>query len=288
MRRNRKTLSCSVKNRLYGRSQIGRMPMRWEKQTAYTLGLAGMLAAFCLHPGCHPRPVLSIRLPAQTLSPAPACVPGTLGDWSEKTPFEPAVIEQLQNYTRRELQKTYLPRYNCRSCPVQVGPCRIQITLAVLPPPPGPSPQTQPCRMEITFNIIDPASNSPSHSKTLLRDCPRCDTDTLVSTGKSIIHEYLEKLYPQIQMMDCPLAVGQGEWDHKGREFVQKGDFQAALNAFRQAVDVNPSSAPSLYNAGLLCEYLGDTASAKQYYQRAWRVSPAPEYRQGLQRVLTR
>jgi len=51
-------------------------------------------------------------------------------------------------------------------------------------------------------------------------------------------------------------------WTDKGNAAAERGDYEAAVEAFEQAVEANPSDARARYNLALAQQYLGDAEMA--------------------------
>ena len=54
---------------------------------------------------------------------------------------------------------------------------------------------------------------------------------------------------------------------------------------FGKAIDARPDDHAALYNAGVVCEALGDYVGAMRYYERAEALAEDADYQQGLARV---
>src|SRR6266516_4178116 len=64
------------------------------------------------------------------------------------------------------------------------------------------------------------------------------------------------------------------EWTDKGNAAAQQGDYEAAAEAFEQAIAANPNDARARYNLALAQQYLGDSELAIAGYRRAIDLDP--------------
>jgi len=92
-------------------------------------------------------------------------------------------------------------------------------------------------------------------------------------------------VYPSDNTVTASLARGWTKHDRFGRKLVKQGDYLAALSAFRKAIDARPDDHAALYNAGLICQALGDYPRAYRFYRRAYNLKPDSVYYDCLERV---
>jgi tetratricopeptide (TPR) repeat protein len=59
-----------------------------------------------------------------------------------------------------------------------------------------------------------------------------------------------------------------------GNEYLERGDYDNALRAYKIALDHNPRSALAYAAMGRLYQQIGDTASAREHYNKALRLDP--------------
>ena len=64
------------------------------------------------------------------------------------------------------------------------------------------------------------------------------------------------------------------EYFERGNRAVQRGDFQAAINDYTRAIDLQPDSANAYYNRGIAYENIGEYESAIDDYTRAIEIEP--------------
>src|SRR5437016_6458657 len=68
--------------------------------------------------------------------------------------------------------------------------------------------------------------------------------------------------------------LGEQEWTDRGNAAAQEGDYEAAAEAFEQAVAANPNDARARYNLALAHQYLGESELAIAGYRRAIDLDP--------------
>ena len=95
----------------------------------------------------------------------------------------------------------------------------------------------------------------------------------------------LSLLQPVKKNQSYNLARGLSEHDRRGRTYVKQGHYELALGEFQKAIDANPGDHAALYNAGLICEWLGEHERALQFYQRANRISRQEIYQLATARL---
>ena len=69
-------------------------------------------------------------------------------------------------------------------------------------------------------------------------------------------------------------ALEAQEWTDKGNAAAEQGDYEAAAEAFENAVEVNPSDGRARYNLALALQYLGESERAIVSYRRAIDIDP--------------
>lgn len=70
-----------------------------------------------------------------------------------------------------------------------------------------------------------------------------------------------------------------------GLKLCEQGQFDAAYEAFADAVERSPRSAPALYNMGVLAESRGSYDEAESLVHRATELAPKPMYYSALERI---
>lgn len=64
------------------------------------------------------------------------------------------------------------------------------------------------------------------------------------------------------------------EWYLKGNEFSQKGQFEDAVEAYHQAIQINPDATGPFYNLGLAYKHLKQYEHAAAAFESALRLEP--------------
>lgn len=64
------------------------------------------------------------------------------------------------------------------------------------------------------------------------------------------------------------------DWYLKGNEFSQKGEFEQAVEAYHQALQINPDATGPFYNLGLAYKHLKQYERASAAFESALRLEP--------------
>lgn len=64
------------------------------------------------------------------------------------------------------------------------------------------------------------------------------------------------------------------DWYLKGNEFSQKGQYEQAVEAYHQAIQINPDATGPFYNLGLAYKHLGQYERASAAFESALRLEP--------------
>ena len=63
-----------------------------------------------------------------------------------------------------------------------------------------------------------------------------------------------------------------------GHEFAESSEWADALRCYQQAIQANCDDHGAVFNAGVMCEVMGELKKAEQYYDQAVRLEPKGEY----------
>ena len=136
----------------------------------------------------------------------------------------------------------------------------------------------------ICFEIVARESGILAKSFTWSHGTDQASTN-LSTVLSQWVDDFVGRLYIDAVAATYGMSEGLSEYDAQGRESIAAGNYQDALARFRQAIDANPADHAALYNAGLVCEAIGDHGRALGFYRRARRLGNNPEYRRALGRV---
>jgi len=64
-------------------------------------------------------------------------------------------------------------------------------------------------------------------------------------------------------------------WNHKGRDFVERKEYEEAKKAFHKAVEIKPQLAEAWYNLADLYVFLGEKEEALSTLRRALQIDPS-------------
>ena len=140
-------------------------------------------------------------------------------------------------------------------------------------------------RVEIIFNITHKYSGDIAQSIALADVAPTTSPDSIRSLLSKLIESFLAEIYPDQAVLARKMATGWTKYDRQGRKLADIGDYTNALKSFRKAIDARPDDHAALYNAGLVCEALGDYSRAGQFYQRAMKLSDNIDYKTAYNRI---
>ena len=141
--------------------------------------------------------------------------------------------------------------------------------------------------INITFRITHPGTGSTLASTQINKKSPRIEK-TIQAKLRESVDSFLAEIYPDQAVIPIKMATGRGKYNRRGRELAAGHDYAGALICFRKAIDSRPDDHTNLYNAGLMCEVLGDYNRARQYYQRARELAQRDEYKAAYDRTMHR
>jgi tetratricopeptide (TPR) repeat protein len=87
---------------------------------------------------------------------------------------------------------------------------------------------------------------------------------------------FLISLLFVILLTPCPVLWADEalDWYLKGNEFSQKGEFEQAVEAYHQALQINPDATGPFYNLGLAYKHLNQYERASAAFESALRLEP--------------
>jgi tetratricopeptide (TPR) repeat protein len=99
------------------------------------------------------------------------------------------------------------------------------------------------------------------------------------------VEEFLGKISRHEVLVAEPLERGKGKLVGRANTLAAVGDYAEALALYEQAIQEHPDDHGALFNAGVMCEALGQLARAEQYYSKAFAQKDKLEYAQARKRV---
>ena len=141
-------------------------------------------------------------------------------------------------------------------------------------------------RVKMTAKIIPTQSKGPAHAiQFAYTPQPGSHLVHVRSVLSGWVDNIVNRLWPPERETRTQLARGKSRYDLQGRTWVKQGEHRKALAAFLQSIDDRPSDHASLYNAGLVCEALGDYRRALGFHHRAQRLANIEDYQLAAMRV---
>ena len=71
-------------------------------------------------------------------------------------------------------------------------------------------------------------------------------------------------------------------WNHKGKDFVEREEYEEARKAFLLAVEIRPQLAEAWYNLADLCAFMGEKEEALLSLRKATELDPLYKEKAGL------
>jgi tetratricopeptide (TPR) repeat protein len=122
--------------------------------------------------------------------------------------------------------------------------------------------------------------------------------EPLSSLAREIVKEFVRKITPHRATLEFTLKKKDDSpsgFSRKvtrllemGSKYAEKGDWDSALEQFRQAVNLKQDSAAANYDLALALEVKGELHKAKEYYKTAFRLDPESDYRMGVAHISDR
>jgi tetratricopeptide (TPR) repeat protein len=139
--------------------------------------------------------------------------------------------------------------------------------------------------VEVKFEMADRAGGYTLGAVVLREKLERRDEEYVKKILAEMAEEFCGRIYPMGETISVNMCQGWSEYDRRGRELAKRGDYVGALAELRRAIDARPDDHAAIYNAGVICEAMGDYRQAKDYYQRAVRLRHKSVYEAGCERV---
>jgi len=139
--------------------------------------------------------------------------------------------------------------------------------------------------VEVKFEMADRAGGYTLGAVVLREKLQRRDDEYVRQVLGRMAEKFWVRIYPAGDTIEVNMCQGWSEYDRRGRELAKRGDYVGALAELRRAIDARPDDHAAIYNAGVICEAMGDYRQAKDYYQRAVRLQRKSVYEAGCERV---
>ena len=140
-------------------------------------------------------------------------------------------------------------------------------------------------RIDTTFHLTDKKIGNVIQSTTLSKITYQVDEDGIHRVLRGIVDSYLSEIRPANIPISVRMARGGTGYGREGRKLASEGDYAGALELFLQAIDEQPGDDGALFNAGLMCEYLGDYERAGKFYRRALQLTDKADYNNACERI---
>jgi tetratricopeptide (TPR) repeat protein len=229
-------------------------------------------------------PTITLRVPGEKALLAHPDLPVKAGHVSvgpaEYREYAQALREELKASLAARPERVKPARAAKKTCSLTPA-LRVNLTAEIIKTTLSNDPGHSILRAEAVFEVEDPNGITLIHSVLTGQDNPL----RLGPLLRELTDTFVARLYGHKQSLNVTLARGAGKFDEQGREAAARGDYAAALAFFRQAIDARPHNHGSLFNAGLMCEALGQYPQAQRYYQRATELAAQSPYRLARERV---
>jgi tetratricopeptide (TPR) repeat protein len=101
------------------------------------------------------------------------------------------------------------------------------------------------------------------------------------------VAEFVAKISPHQVVVSEKLGKGKSDEVKTANKLAVAGEYAEALAIYKAAAAANGEDHEALFNAGVMCEALGDFAEAEQYYDRAFKIKPQEQYLIARKRMRT-
>jgi tetratricopeptide (TPR) repeat protein len=83
------------------------------------------------------------------------------------------------------------------------------------------------------------------------------------------VYEFVSKISPYTERVRVSLEGGKSQQVQDGNQFAAAKEYSDALGCYRRAIEIHPDDHGALFNAGLMCEAMGELDQAYEYYGNA-------------------
>ncbi len=92
------------------------------------------------------------------------------------------------------------------------------------------------------------------------------------------VQQFVRLISPNEEKIAVKLEKGKSKAVASGNKMAEAHDYAGALEKYQQALSEKSDDAGAAYNAGVMCELLGDNAQADKYYTQAMELGDKPVY----------
>ncbi len=111
------------------------------------------------------------------------------------------------------------------------------------------------------------------------------DEEAYASLALECVQAFADKISPRTLSATETLQPGRGSLVRSGNRLANQGRYAEALLKYLAALKKAPNDAGAAFNAGFMCEALGDLDTAEKYYSRAYNRAGHVEYLAARKRV---
>jgi len=244
--------------------------------------LLSMFTAATIFVGCDTnRPLIPVKdgVSVESLIKEPYDILA-VGEFGAQAPEHKKYADFLRAYLEQRL--------NERAPPKAINGSAIELlilgNLRILTDVKGADANRALVRIETTFEIADKATGYVIRSIMLAKEADR-EQASIQTRLRELVDRFVGRLYREEKVINCPMVPGRSHFDRSGREWAQRGNYEKALESFRQAIDTKPNDHAALYNAGLICEVSGQYERAQGYYLRAKGLAKRSDYTIACERI---
>lgn len=116
-------------------------------------------------------------------------------------------------------------------------------------------------------------------------DNPPAASDTVNQLLDVVVADFIQQISPHRQVISERLESGKGPAVDKGNKLAKEKEYADALDQYRKAIKEHPDDDGAFFNAGLMCEALGDFDGAGDYYSKAVQMGDKEKYIKARKRV---
>ena len=140
------------------------------------------------------------------------------------------------------------------------------------------------------FDSDDKSKNSAPAAITSAMGLPGgssapANEQTVMGLIDECVQAFVGKISAHDIVVSAKLKGGKSEAVKTGNTLAVAGEYAEALESYRKGLEEKADDHEAAYNAGLMCEALGQLAEAEQYYDQAFKGKARPEYVQARRRV---